>query len=161
MLRFRFWPRFLFEGLLVLIMVSCSSTEKTEPPKPAASIDFEIENLPFSIYYDSWYAVWYCNITIVIYERAGVGASVSVVKSEWFEGSNTVASSTDQGGRVPPSGSLKVKIYSEFPGEYQPDRYRIAVSGRDDNGHNFQKSYDYTITWDSGAAVLRSARDWK
>ena len=59
-----------FLGLVLVIpflafaLVSCSSTEKTEPPKPRASIDFEIENLPFSVYYSSWDDVWYCSPNI-------------------------------------------------------------------------------------------------
>ena len=147
----------LFVPFLAFALVSCSSSEKTEPPKPRASIDFEIENLPFSIYYSSWGDIWYCDIYIIIYEKAGVGVSISIVKSEWFEGTNLVASSTDQGGRVPASGSLKVGVYSEFPARYQPEKYKITISGRDDNGYSVQKSHEYNITWDSSVKVSKLA----
>lgn len=155
----RFLGLVLAISFLAFVLVSCSSTEKTEPPKPKASIDFEIENLPFSIDYSAWGDVWYCSINIVIYEKAGVGANISVVKSEWFEGSNLIASSTDQGGRVPASGSLKVHVYSEFPARYQPDTYTITISGRDDNGYSFQESHNYNITWDSIVTVSKLVRD--
>ena len=136
-------------------MVSCSSSE-TEPPKPTANIEFEIDTLPLSIDYYEYEDYWYYSIYIVIYEKAGVGVNISVVTSEWFEGTNRVASMTDEGVRVPASGSESVYLYGEFPGRYQPDTFRITISGRDDNGHSIEKSHSYAITWDASMKVAKA-----
>lgn len=147
---------FLF--LACLFLFCCSSTEKPEPPKPSAKIDFDIENLPFTIYYDYWGNSWYIDLYIVIYETAGVAVNISVAKTEWWEGQNSIATSLSQGGYLRGSGSLKVHIYSEFPAKYKPGLMRITVSGQDVNGHDLQKSHDYTITWNSATGRPSCAR---
>ena len=86
--------------MVCLFLFCCSSTEKPEPPKPTAKIDFNVENVPFTIYYDYWGNSWYIDIYIVIYETAGVAVNISVVKTEWFEGLTSIASSLSLRGDI-------------------------------------------------------------
>jgi hypothetical protein len=144
--------------LVCLFLFCCSSTEKPEPPKPTAQIDFDIEDSPFNIYKDYWKDVLYIDIYIVIYETAGVSVNISVVKTEWWDGQNSIASSLSQGGYLQGSGSLRVHIYSEFPAKYRPGRMGITVSGKDVNGHNIEKFHDYTFTWNSATGSPKFAR---
>jgi len=135
-----------------LFIVACSN-EMPEAPKPKASVGFDIEQRPFSFYWNSWYQVWYMDIYILITENAGVGATINQAKVEWILNNANVAQSLHQGGTLPPSGSLRVHIYSECPGKYRVDKIRISITGRDNNGHDIAVSHEYAITWTTQQAI--------
>jgi hypothetical protein len=142
--------------VLLFCLAACSSNENTQTPTPlpTASVDFQIRNLPFTFYYDTGQNIYYANLTIVVYERAGVAITVSVIKTRWMEGTNERGSSTSTGGKVPASGSAEFYIYTTFPGQYRPDKFYISIEGTDVNGHSFSKENSYTLTWSSSSQAL-------
>lgn len=142
--------------LLLLALAACSSSEEPELPKPRASIYFDIQNLPFTIGYDWWYDRWYVDLTIVVYEKNGVGVNITVIKTGWFEGNTKVSESTHTGGYVPGNGSKKFNLYSYCPAKYKPTRFTIRIEGTDSNGNRISREKEYSITWPSGVVLETS-----
>lgn len=154
-MRFSSQERSVVLFLTFLVLAACSP-EEPEPPKPRASVSFEIQNLPYTIYYDWWYDRWYVDLTIIVYERNGVGVNITVIKTAWFEGKTKVSESTHAGGFVPGSGSREFNLYSYCPAKYRPTRFTISLEGTDSNGHGVFRENEYSITWPSGVFLQTS-----
>ncbi|MGB7295449.1 MAG: hypothetical protein WBC70_07655 [Candidatus Aminicenantales bacterium] len=113
----------------------------------------KLPDLPFLISYNWWTDCWYVDLTIIVYERNGVGVNITVIKTAWFEGEAKVSDSIHTDGYVPGNGSRKFSLYSYCPAKYKPTRFTIRLEGSDSNGYLVVREKQYSVNWTSGVLL--------
>ena len=132
---------------IILLFHGCDSstspTSQKPTPKPKASISIGVSQNP--IIFICILGICVGNFKVIISENNGVGAQISSVKGGFISGNSLINPTTEGGGRIPPNGSLTVKMQMVTRSSYS--KIRITVTGKDDNGYSISKHADFNCSY--------------